>query len=111
MWGRPARETPSTKGKYKAPGRTMETVKANHRASQQNFPFLSPLSLVSHPGLLTIPTPNPQEAGRKEAVSQDMPPRSMNPKDMVVLITGATAGFGRAAARRFGEAGAKVSDT
>lgn len=37
-----------------------------------------------------------------------MPRLIPNPKDMVVLITGATAGFGRAAAKRFGEAGAKV---
>lgn len=39
-----------------------------------------------------------------------MPPRVLNARDMVVLITGATAGFGRAAAKRFGEAGAKVTD-
>ncbi|TPW18817.1 MAG: short-chain dehydrogenase/reductase SDR, partial [Elusimicrobia bacterium] len=34
-----------------------------------------------------------------------------NPKDLVVLVTGATAGFGEAVCRRFAAAGARVVAT
>lgn len=34
--------------------------------------------------------------------------RFLDPRKMVVLVTGATAGFGKATAQRFAQAGAKV---
>jgi hypothetical protein len=56
------------------------------------------------PGTHTNPQPHPSTTAETEMAAV----RFLDPQKMVVLITGATAGFGRAAAQRFAAAGAKV---